>query len=375
MQDLTQSDIQSILKFIQKIYSPCSHKDFPARILESLSKVISSDIIFWKSFNLRRKLLLSTQTFPSLPSSEIERIQQVAHKNFYTHPIIRNFAETGNCEARTISNFLSLSQLHGKVGLYHQFLRLINAEDQLGIFLPIASTSMTKSQPHRVEEINYVAFCRSQRNFSERDQLILNILGDHILQAYQIAIVSTHMEQKITQFYQTLNQANAIILTIDGQVQLMTEGASRLLTQYFEYTFHQVGCLPEDLQRWVKYQIFLISEIHSPLLPMIMEKEGKQLIIRFSCDYLQGQHWLFLQEKKIPCLTVELLELLGITRREAEVLLWVAKDKSNIEIGEILSCSNRTVNKHLEHIYQKLGVKTRIAAVMTALRSSGILNQ
>lgn len=58
------------------------------------------------------------------------------------------------------------------------------------------------------------------------------------------------------------------------------------------------------------------------------------------------------------------LERFGLTRREAEVLAWVAQGKTNAEIGMILGTSPRTVEKHLEHIYQKLGVETRTAATL-----------
>ena len=51
-----------------------------------------------------------------------------------------------------------------------------------------------------------------------------------------------------------------------------------------------------------------------------------------------------------------------LTPRELDVLLWVAKGKTNRDIAEILGMSPRTVNKHLEHIYVKLGVETRSAA-------------
>jgi DNA-binding CsgD family transcriptional regulator len=84
---------------------------------------------------------------------------------------------------------------------------------------------------------------------------------------------------------------------------------------------------------------------------------------------------LLLEEQSIRLLSVELLELLGLTRREAEVLLWVVKDKSNAEIAKLLSCSAGTVKKHLEHIYSKLGVETRVAAVMEALKRLGIFDQ
>jgi DNA-binding CsgD family transcriptional regulator len=59
----------------------------------------------------------------------------------------------------------------------------------------------------------------------------------------------------------------------------------------------------------------------------------------------------------------------NLTQREVEVLLWVAKGKTNKDIADILGMSPRTVNKHLEHIYVKLGVETRTAAA--AIVSAG----
>ena len=61
------------------------------------------------------------------------------------------------------------------------------------------------------------------------------------------------------------------------------------------------------------------------------------------------------------------LDALPVTPREREVLEWLAAGKTDKEIGEILAMSPRTVQKHLQHIYEKLGVETRTAAVMRAL--------
>lgn len=58
-----------------------------------------------------------------------------------------------------------------------------------------------------------------------------------------------------------------------------------------------------------------------------------------------------------------------LTRREAEVLLWLARGKSNRDIAQILEVSYRTIDKHLEQIYPKLGVETRTAAVALAIRA------
>jgi DNA-binding response OmpR family regulator/DNA-binding CsgD family transcriptional regulator len=60
---------------------------------------------------------------------------------------------------------------------------------------------------------------------------------------------------------------------------------------------------------------------------------------------------------------------LGLTSREAEVLLWISRGKPNRDIGEILNISPRTVNKHLEQIFVKLGVENRAAAAAAAVRA------
>lgn len=65
--------------------------------------------------------------------------------------------------------------------------------------------------------------------------------------------------------------------------------------------------------------------------------------------------------------TLVALEEMGLTRREVEVLEWVARGKTNNEIGLILEISPRTASKHLEHIYTKLGVESRTAAVVQFL--------
>ena len=60
---------------------------------------------------------------------------------------------------------------------------------------------------------------------------------------------------------------------------------------------------------------------------------------------------------------------LGLTPRESEVLLWVAQGKSNGDIALILATGESTVKKHLEHIFEKLGVENRGAAALCAVEA------
>ena len=70
-------------------------------------------------------------------------------------------------------------------------------------------------------------------------------------------------------------------------------------------------------------------------------------------------------------LTPSRLSTAALTPRETEVLSWIAKGKTNRDVADILGMSPRTVNKHLEHVYEKLGVETRAAAAALASRELG----
>jgi DNA-binding NarL/FixJ family response regulator len=67
--------------------------------------------------------------------------------------------------------------------------------------------------------------------------------------------------------------------------------------------------------------------------------------------------------------TRRLQDRFGLTGRESEVLLWISYGKPNREISEILGISPRTVNKHLQQIFEKLGVETRAAAAALTVRA------
>ena len=78
---------------------------------------------------------------------------------------------------------------------------------------------------------------------------------------------------------------------------------------------------------------------------------------------------MLLLEEETDAATSLALEALGLTKREAEVLAWVAQGKTNAEIGILCDLSPRTAQKHLEHIFEKLGVETRTAAARLALEA------
>jgi ATP/maltotriose-dependent transcriptional regulator MalT len=79
----------------------------------------------------------------------------------------------------------------------------------------------------------------------------------------------------------------------------------------------------------------------------------------------KGDNYLYLEE--IPAHpTFTELTTLGLTEREAEVLGWIAQGKSNDEVAAVLGVCSQTVKKHLERIYDSLGVANRTEAALKA---------
>ena len=83
---------------------------------------------------------------------------------------------------------------------------------------------------------------------------------------------------------------------------------------------------------------------------------------------IAGDHFFRVTELIEGLEAVLLKDALGLTPREGDVLRWIAAGKANRDISDILNISARTVNKHLEQIYIKLGVENRAAAAAIATR-------
>jgi DNA-binding NarL/FixJ family response regulator len=80
-------------------------------------------------------------------------------------------------------------------------------------------------------------------------------------------------------------------------------------------------------------------------------------------------HDAALADATVDFTSAEPLQTLGLTVREAEVLLWVTQGKANADVATILGMSEKTVKIHLGHVFEKLNVETRTAAAIVAMET------
>ncbi|HYS65674.1 MAG TPA: response regulator [Paraburkholderia sp.] len=98
--------------------------------------------------------------------------------------------------------------------------------------------------------------------------------------------------------------------------------------------------------------------------------EGVRRVARVLGRATRGDWVILLEEFDDAAHTSALAAQFNLTAREAEVLLWLSRGKTNRDIGDILGMAPRTVNKHLEHVFGKLHVETRAAAAAIAAKAS-----
>jgi DNA-binding response OmpR family regulator/DNA-binding CsgD family transcriptional regulator len=128
--------------------------------------------------------------------------------------------------------------------------------------------------------------------------------------------------------------------------------------------------VPAQLLKWLHAQATLADEGQAPK-PLALVKESRQLVLTLQ-NRTSDEDWLIVMREVSDTAVVEaMMQGFRLTLREAEVLYWVTKGKTNRDIGDILGSSPATVKKHLEHVYEKLGVETRTAAANLAMGKVG----
>ena len=162
-----------------------------------------------------------------------------------------------------------------------------------------------------------------------------------------------------------------MVLDRTGKVELCTEQARVWLTRYCIEGFprREIRSLPQQIADWVgeafRDHTLLSRGVAKQPIPLILRRGDQYLAIRLVADHGRGQHLLLMEEASMNT-PPDLLLGLGLTPREAEVLAWVAQGKTNRETGVILEMSTRTVQKHLERVFDKLGVESRTGAILRA---------
>lgn len=187
-----------------------------------------------------------------------------------------------------------------------------------------------------------------------KPQEVLVRIAAHMHSARQMKQARTALD--------AFGQATVAIAAASGKLTWQTPLARQLLARYFG----EVGDLaPPAVLDWTR-QADSARRRGGEHGNLLLAREGCRLLASFH-DQTGEDEWLVVLREESDVGAVDtLMSAFPLTRREAEVLYWLGLGKTNRDIAEILDMSPRTVNKHLEHVFEKLGVENRTAAAAMA---------
>ena len=350
---LGQRDLRALQGCVAEFYEVGGLNVFQRRVVRALPAIVPGDLTVYAEVDLRgRKVAWNQEVEAGLGLRDGSRIF-AAHMSDL--PLFKTYRR-GEASAVKLSDFLTQRQFH-RTAIYNEFYRPIGIEYHASKGLPGPSGLVTA-----------IAIVRKRKDFTERDRLLLTLLGPHLNQSYRNAAIVTRMENELTLLREGIEALDQglVIMARDGRVGAMTSRARHWIADYFDEP-PRGGMLPETLREWVRQcdaQLASRDEVVVPRAPMRVERGGRHLSVRLVAD---GDRRLLLLSERHSDPRPELLEPLGLSRREAEVLAWVAEGKANAEIATMLGTSVRTIDKHLEHVFRKLGVETRTSAASLAL--------
>jgi DNA-binding CsgD family transcriptional regulator len=349
MQQLASGDIDRVRLFLEETAVTCDLSTFGSLVLPAVRRLIPSVVTCYAQVDPVRGRLVAQEVYP-----EVDTYSDVGsfERYMFEHPAFQYWARTGVTPALRRSDFLSRSEWH-ECGLYQEVYKRWGCEDSMPAGLPAPAGLLACICSERDTE------------FSDREQQLMELVRPHIVQLYKNAEMFTLLSQATRS-----DGARSIVLDKAGRPLLASREAWDLIAAYFPREPRPGAVFAPPLSAWLQAQLSRFSRNHElppPPAPLAVKQEnGDVLTMRLLFGGKTGaQALLVLEERRVePPPAVS--KRLGLSPREAEILTHVRAGLSSGEIAEVLCLSRRTVEKHLENIYCKLGVENRTAAVTVA---------
>jgi DNA-binding CsgD family transcriptional regulator len=293
---------------------------FPVLVLESLQGLVEAEAVGWNEFDTRTGRLNAVVVPDDGLTRDLGILESLAHE----HPLIVHILQDPLSKPVTISDFRSRRELH-RLELYHEFFKPHGIEYQCSF--GIAGDGYVG-----------VALNRATRDFTPEERAFLDLLRPHLVSAYASVRARAEARERLERVERALENAGreVVVLGRGGRLEHASLRARRLLRGH-------------DLDS------FRSLELVTP--------EGRVTVRRVDGDPVL----LLVDEVAQPRLDSERVAAFRLTRREAEILSLVALGHTSEQIATILSVSARTVDKHVEHALEKLGVGSRREAVALVL--------
>jgi len=358
---LPERDLRAALRALQLLADQSvSSASFIDAALEQLPSIVASDLTTLSICDLEA----GTRRVVGRNGEALSEADRAAfNRHFREHPLVRFHGSHPGGPTQRISDCMNVRSFRNSA-LHAEYYR------QIGI-------NHVMALPLRIDSANVISivFNRSQSDFRDGERGLLDAVRQPLAAIYRNLVVCEEASIGLKRISQLAADGawQMMRVTMAGHILDASPAALRLLSRFFpEYRSGRQSGLPATLFAW-----FARSRNWGLERPAISHGQqftsthlGSRLIVHFVADPDDASAgYLLMRAERFDVCASDLAQL-PITDREREVLALVSAGKTNREIAAVLTISARTVQKHLEHIFQKLGVETRVAAAVHALGGS-----
>lgn len=355
MTKLRHQDWNNLFSALSIIHSDIEPSTLSERCVAAANKLISAELTAFDFFTDKGVHTGKNWYDPpgAITEAEFEIFAHVAHE----HPFSPDVFGNKRSDAMTTNDFLTTQKFH-QTAIYNEFYKIYAIDHQLLVAFSDAPDSIITC-----------AFSRTKTNFTEEERLIVNLIAHHLRIAIQNASKIEQFNRIKTNLSGALESKSSgvVVLNTDKQIVYESKFARRMLEKYFAEEKDKSAVLPENLDGWLNSECgkFASDKFALPVHVFRIARENEKLEISLLYNAETQEKTLLFEESTSP--SPKMLESLNLTKRETEILFWISQGKTNKDIGEVLGISPRTVNKHTESIYVKLGIENRASAVSVAL--------
>jgi DNA-binding CsgD family transcriptional regulator len=329
-------------QIIQNLHDLPENTSFANAAIAQLKRAIPCDISAYNEVDHSRDQICIEHDFAD--ANLIASLAPALHAHADEHPVNEYQLKTGETHAMKISDFLTDRQFR-KLGIYREFYQPIGVRRQMSLYLPGPPTLQIA-----------LTLQRGSRDFSERDRAVLNFLSPHLASAQRMSRKMRFIDEQIRALLQGAARSNQIVLFVEytsGQIEWCSGDLEAFLATA-GIRKGKPGRLPKEIDFCLSHRAGSWSvRCNHGVMRLALQRSETQI----------ARIWL---EFRRTTPSREAFSQFKLTPRETEILHYISEGKSNPEIALILSLSARTVQKHVEHILEKLRVENRAGAMLLA---------
>lgn len=355
MATISERDYERVLSLVARLHACDDLETFSRAVVTELARLIGADQTTFNYLALTVPKVVTVADFE--PPNHHEQ-QRTFSRYMGGHPVLQHYLRTGDGSAHLISDFQSEREYHA-LPLYREFYHHIGYEDQLTCMLFPPGSEMIG-----------LALGRGRRSFTERDRRVLELLRPHIAQAYrrveQLVLYRRALRGGVPAAAPGDLRVTAVSLDSAGRVIRFGARAQRWFRAFFPGRPRNPTGLPDAVADWLqrsRQNRRVRRDAASPARDVLVREQGGQWLRLRRFPAVAGGGGILVLELEVLRAAAQRACAGVLTPREVEVLLEVERGRTNDEIAVALGISPLTVRTHLEHIFEKLQVHTRTAAV------------